>query len=359
MTETSTTVPTPAPPPRRGVPYLPANLSPRDLTGAQKSAVLLIALGTETASKVLKTMRDDEVERVTIEIARLGNVSSEMVEAVLVEYRDMSMAADYLSQGGVSFARDALQSALGGRRAEEIMMRVEAAMEVSAFHLLQTVETSQLTNFLQNEHPQTAALILAHLNPRKAADIIAALDNDHQHEIMYRLATMGKTSPELLRDIEDVIRQQIGSVIGTELSATGGVEAVATILNNTTRQAERTIMEAIKNRDPDLASSIKSLMFVFDDLVHVSDRDLQRILIEVDQKDLALSLKATSGELSSKLLRNVSERAAEMIREEVELMGPARVSDVDEAQRRIVETAQSLEEQEEIVLSRTASDTMI
>lgn len=335
------------------------NLTPSNMTGAQKAAVLLVALGAEVASDVLKVLRDEEVERVTIEIARLRNVSSDVIEAVLIEYRDLTMAHDYMAQGGVSFARDALQSALGGRRAEEIMMRVEAAMEVSAFHLLQTVETSQLTNFLQNEHPQTAALILAHLNPRKAADIIAALETDHQHEIMYRLGTMGKTSPELLRDIEDVIRQQIGSVIGTELSATGGVEAVATILNSTSRQAERSIMEAIRSRDAELAAQIKGLMFVFDDLGHISDRDMQRILIEVDQKDLALALKAASGELKDKLLRNVSERAAEMIQEEVDLMGPARVSDVDEAQRRIVEIAQQLEEQEEIVLSRTSDEMFV
>ncbi|MEX1055100.1 MAG: flagellar motor switch protein FliG [Rhodothermales bacterium] len=341
-----------------GAAYL-NNLSPSTMTGTQKVAVLLVTLGTEASSAVMKTMRDDEVEKITIEIARLRNIGTDVIEAVLMEYRDMTMAHDYMAQGGVSFARDALQAALGPRRAEEIMMRVEAAMEVSAFHLLQTVETSQLTNFLQNEHPQTASLILAHLNPRKAAEIISALDPDHQHEIMYRLGTMGKTSPELLRDIEEVIRQQIGSVIGTELSATGGVEAVATILNSTTRQAEKSIMEAIRSRDPELAGQIKALMFVFDDLVHISDRDMQRILIEVDQKDLALSLKAASQELKDKLLRNVSERAAEMIREEVELMGPSRVSDVDEAQRRIVETAQQLEEQEEIQLQRTTEESFV
>ena len=335
------------------------DLTPANMTGAQKSAVLLVALGADAASSVLKTMQDDEVERVTIEIARLRNVSSDVIEAALVEYRELNMAHDYVAQGGVDFARDALRNALGSRRAEEVMMRVEAAMEVSAFHLLQTVETAQLTNFLQNEHPQTAALILAHLNPRKAAEIISTLDPENQHEIMFRLGTMGKTSPELLRDIEDVIRQQIGSVIGAELSATGGIEAVATILNSATRQAESSIMEAIRGRDPNLASQIKALMFVFDDLVHVSDRDMQRILIEVDQKDLALSLKAASPELKDKLLRNVSERAAEMIQEEVELLGPARVTDVDEAQRRIVETAQKLEEQEEIVLSRTTDDVFL
>ena len=238
-------------------------------------------------------------------------------------------------------------------------MKVEAAMEVSAFHLLQTVETSQLTNFLQNEHPQTAALILAHLNPRKAADIVSNLKPDIQSAIMYRLATMGKTSPELLRDIEEVIRQQIGSLFGAELSMTGGVEAVADILNNISRSAEVSIMEALREQDADLAMSIKGLMFVFDDLVHVNDRDLQRILKEVEQKDLALSLKATSDELKDRIFGNMSERAAEMLKEELELMGPVRISEVEEAQRNITEIAQTLEEQEEISLSRSAKDMML
>lgn len=333
--------------------------SEQTVSGARKAAITLIALGTEAASLVLKNMRDDEVEKITVEIARARNISSDIVESVLMEFRDMGIARDYVAQGGVSFAREALESALGPRRADEIMMRVEAAMEVSAFHLLQTVETSQLTNFLQNEHPQTAALILAHLNPRKAADIISGIELELQNEIMYRLATMGKTSPELLRDIEEVIRQQIGSVIGTELSATGGIDTVAQILNNSSRSSERVIMEAIRDRDAELAANIKSLMFVFDDLIHVSDRDLQRLLMEVDQKELSLSLKAVSDDLKNKLLRNVSERAAAMIVEEMDLMGPVRVRDVEEAQRRIIEIAQSMEDQEEITLSRSNEDVLL
>jgi len=333
--------------------------SEQTVSGARKAAITLIALGTEAASLVLKNMRDDEVEKITVEIARARNISSDVVESVLMEFRDMGIARDYVAQGGVSFAREALESALGPRRADEIMMRVEAAMEVSAFHLLQTVETSQLTNFLQNEHPQTAALILAHLNPRKAADIISGIELELQNEIMYRLATMGKTSPELLRDIEEVIRQQIGSVIGTELSATGGIDTVAQILNNSSRSSERVIMEAIRDRDAELAANIKSLMFVFDDLIHVSDRDLQRLLMEVDQKELSLSLKAVSDDLKNKLLRNVSERAAAMIVEEMDLMGPVRVRDVEEAQRRIIEIAQSMEDQEEITLSRSNEDVLL
>ncbi|MCB1022607.1 MAG: flagellar motor switch protein FliG [Acidobacteria bacterium] len=322
------------------------------LSGTQKAAILLVAIGTEAASEVIKFLHDDEVEAISVEIARMRNTASEVVEAVLLEFRDLGWAQEFIAQGGVVFARDALAAALGSRRAEEIMMRVEGALEVSAFHLLQTVETGQLTNFLQNEHPQTAALILAHLNPRKSAEIISNFEPDAQNEIIFRLATMGKTSPALLNDVEEVIRQQIGSLFGTELSAAGGIEAVAQILNNTSRAAEKNILEGLTERDNELAMSIKALMFVFDDLVNISDRDLQRILVEVEQRDLALSLKGASENLKTKLLANISQRAADGIREELELMGPVRVSDVEESQRRIIEVAQQLEEQEEISLSR-------
>lgn len=328
------------------------------LNGTQKAAVFLIAMGVDVASVILKSMRDDEVEKISVEIARLRNVTSDVVEDVLMEYRDMSMAHDYIAQGGVTYARDVLENALGNRRAEEVMMKVEAAMEVSAFHLLQTVETSQLTNFIQNEHPQTAALILSHINSRKAADIISNFEPELQSEIMYRLATMGKTSPELLRDIEEVIRQQIGSVFGGELSTSGGVDKVAEILNSTSHSAERSIIDDIRERNNELASTIKSLMFVFEDLVHIADRDLQRLLMEIEQRELAMALKAASDELKEKVLNNVSERVAAAIREEIDLMGPVRVRDVDEAQRNILDVAHSLEEQEEIVLS-SQGDEMI
>ncbi len=332
---------------------------PEQLTGAQKAATLLIALGVETASEVLRHLNDSEVERVSIEVARLRNASSDLVEGVLVEYRDVARAREYIAQGGVDYARDLLHEAMGPRRADDIMMRVEAAMEVSAFHLLQTVETAQLTNFLRREHPQTAALILAHLNPRKAAEIVGGLGEDLRSEIMYRLATMGNTSPEMISDIEEVLRNQLGSVIGAEMSATGGIEQVAEILNTTSRSAERSIIDDIRGRDESLASSIKGLMFVFDDLVHIEGSDLQKVLMEVEQSDLALALKAASGELQEKVMRNVSERVAESLQEEIDLLGRVRVSDVDEAQHRILEKAQELEAQEEIVLSRNAQETMI
>lgn len=328
-----------------------------DLTGTQKAAVLLIALGVEEASDVLKELGDHEVEAISIEIARMRNVPSEVVEEVLQEYRELAMAQDYIAQGGVDFARETLEEALGPRRAEDIIMNVEAAMEVSAFHLLQTVETDQLTNFLQNEHPQTAALILSHLNSMKAGDIIGEFDEGLQGEILYRLATISKTSPEMLNEIENVIRDQLGSVFGSsDLSYSGGAEKVADILNSVSRSTERNVLDEIEERDPELHEAIRRLMFVFEDLTSVHDRDLQRLLTEVDQEDLTLALKAAPDELKEQVLNNVSQRVADGIREELELMGPVRVAEVEEAQRSILDTAQRLESEGEIQLSRSTEE---
>lgn len=332
---------------------------PDDLTGAQKAATLLIALGVEAASDVLKHLSDKEVEKVSVEVARMRNAPSELVEEVLLEYRDIARAQGYVTKGGVEYARKVLNEALGNRRAEEVMMRVEAAMEVSAFHLLQTVETNQLTGFLRREHPQTAALILAHLNPRKAAEIISVVEEELQSEIMYRLATIRNTSPEMINDIEEVIRNQLGSVIGAETSGVGGVEQAAEILNTASRSSEKNILDNLRNRSEELASSIKNHMFVFDDLTNIRPEHLQKLLMEVDQEDLALSLKGTSDELEERVMENVSNRVAEALEEEIELLGRVRVSDVEEAQHRILETAQELEERDEITLSRNSQEEVI
>ena len=329
------------------------------LTGTQRAAALLILLGVDAASKVLPLLSDDEVERVSVEIARFRSIPSDIVDDLLLDFRDTALARDYVAQGGIPYAREVLESSLGPERAEDVMMRVEAAMEVSAFHLLQAVEIGQLTSFIELEHPQTAALILAHLNPRKAAEILARLPEERQGEVVYRLATMGKTSPELLRDIEAVIRQQIGSVFGAEVSATGGVGQVAEILNSTSRSAERGIMDALRERDPHLATAIKGLMFVFDDLLRVGDRDIQRLLMEVEQQDVVLALKGAPEALKAKMLGNVSERVAQSIEEELDLLGPVRIRDVEDAQQRVLAKAQELEENEEISLSSAGHEQMI
>ncbi len=322
------------------------------MTGSQRAAVLLIALGVEAASKVLPLLSEEDVERVSVEIARTKNVPGEQVEAVLSEYNDLALARSYVSQGGAAFARRMLESALGPDRAEEMMMKVEAAMEVSAFHMLQTVDLGPLLDFLQNEHPQTVALILTQLHPRKASDLIEHLAPEVQREVIYRVAIMAAPSPEVLREVEAVIRHSLGSGLGSDTGSRGGAEKVAEILTASSRSTERALMEALREYSPEIATTVKSLMFVFDDLVLLDPRDLQKILMQVEQRDLALALKAAPEALQTKIFENVSDRVAQIVREEIEMLGSVAVVDVDEAQARILEAAAELEARGEVTLSR-------
>lgn len=326
-----------------------------DLTNikpTQKAALVLIALGAEKASKILSNLNESEAERISIEIARLQNISGEVLSAVIEEFYQMMMANQYIVQGGIDYAKQVLEKAWGKKKAEEIIKRVEAATEVSAFYLLQTVDDKQLLNFLQNEHPQTASLILANLKPQQAASILSELPEDSQYEIAYRVATMEKTSPDLVDDIETVLREQLGSVFGGGLSKTGGVESVAEILNSVSRTSEKKILTSLRERDAQLATEITDLMFLFEDIAHLPNTSIQRILKEVDSKTLALALKATSDELREIIFKNMSERAASMLKEELEYLGAVRVKDVEKAQKDILETARRLEEQGELMLAR-------
>jgi flagellar motor switch protein FliG len=330
------------------LPALPS--SPEELTGAQRAAILLIALGVETAGFVLPLLPDAAVERISVEVARFRNVPGDLVDDVLLRFRQESGEPNPLAQGGKAVAREMLLNALGADRTEQVMNKVTAATELSAFQLLQTVEPAQVAKFLHGEHPQTAALILGRVAPNRASRIVAALDEEFRAEVLYRLGTMGEPSPDLLTEVEAVIFEELGPSFGGGVTL-GGAERVAAILNNSGRSVGAALMETLRERSPELAGSVKGFMFVFDDLLHVAGRDLQRILTEVDQRDLALALKGASDELKDKVLENVSERVRASIVEEIELMGPVRVSDVEEAQQRVVEAAQTLDEAGEIELT--------
>ena len=330
------------------------------LDGTTKSAVFLISLGVETASEVLKRLEPKEVEKLSVAIAYLKGVPAETVRAVFTEYLGRAQDSRIVGTGGAAFARQVIASALGDEQAEAMLSNMDKSSSAgSAFKMLNQIENTQLAGFLQNEHPQTAALILSHVSARKAAEIVALLPDAQQQEVVFRLATMGKTSPALLDEIESVLREQVGSVLGAELSTSGGLELVAEILNYSARSTEKALIDSISERDPMLAGGIKALMFTFDDLINVSGRDLQKLLAQIDQRDLILSLKGTTPELKSKLMDNVSERAAAAITEELELLGPVKMSEIEEAQRRITEEAQNMEEREEISLGREASDELV
>jgi len=322
-----------------------------ELTSTQKCALILIAMGVENASEILKNLTETDVERISIEIAKLQNITAETLSGVIEEYYQMMKANQYIVQGGMDYTKEILEKAWGMKKAEDVIKKVEAATEVSAFYLLQTVDDKQLLNFLQNEHPQTAALILANLKPAQAASILSELPEDYQYEIAFRVATMEKTSPELIEDIEDVLREQMGTLFGGGLSKTGGVESVAQILTSVNRTSEKNILTNLKERDASLAAEIHDLMFIFEDILKLPDASIQRILKEVDSKSLALALKATTPELQEKIFQNMSERAANMLKEELEYLGAVKLRDVETSQKEILDVARKLEEAGEIMLT--------
>ncbi|MEE9162308.1 MAG: flagellar motor switch protein FliG [Candidatus Neomarinimicrobiota bacterium] len=329
----------------------PAAESP-ELLPNERAAVLLIALGVATSAGVLKHLPEAEVESLSIQLARMKDVASDQLQSVIMEFHEMMLARQYVSQGGLDYAKQVLEKAWGMRRADEILKRIEAATEVSAFYLLQTVDDAQLLSFLQDEHPQTAALILANLKPKQAANILSQLSEDLQSEIAYRLGTMEKTSPEMVKEIENVLREQLGDVLGADMRSTGGAYAVAEILNSASRAAEKNILEHVRERDPELAMEITNLMFLFEDLLTLSDDSIQKIIKEVEAKTLALALKATSAEMQEKIYNNMSGRAGGMLKDELEFLGAVRVSEVEEAQSLILDVVRRLDEAGEISIVR-------
>ncbi|MFH1687347.1 MAG: flagellar motor switch protein FliG [bacterium] len=321
-----------------------------DMTPIQKAAVALVAFGPEVSAHVLKGMNEDDLEAITVEIANLRDVPSDIEEKVVEECHQIFMAREYISQGGVDFARSVLEKAVGAGKAGEILKRLESSFRHTGFSLIKDIDPKQLTGFLQNEHPQTISLVLTQLTSHHAAAVLSELSPELQAEVALRIATMEKIAPEILTEIEGTLQGHFeGS--GGEMSASGGAKAIAEILNLIDTTAEKNILQSLEAEDPDLAGEIKNMMFVFDDLVLLDDRSIQRLLKEVETKDLSLALKAASDTVKGKIFANVSERVKVMIEEEMEFMGPTRLSDVEAAQTRIVDAVRRLEEEGQIIVS--------
>lgn len=321
-----------------------------EMTSIQKAAVALVAFGAEVSALVLKGLSETDLEAITIEIANLRDVPAEVEEKVIEEVHQIFMARQYISQGGVEFAKTILEKAVGSAKAREIMQRLESSLITTGFSLLKDIDPKQLTAFLQNEHPQTISLILTQLNQAHAAAVLSELAPELQSEVSLRIATMEKIGPEILKEIEQTLTSHFDQS-SAGMSASGGAKAIAEILNLIDTTAEKNILQSLEADDPDLAAEVKNMMFVFDDLILLDDRSIQRLLKEVETKDLAIALKAASDEVKQKIFVNVSERVAVMIREEMEFMGPTRLSDVEAAQGRIVESVRRLEEEGQIIIS--------
>ena len=330
-----------------------------DLTNQQKAAILFIAIGPEYSAKLFQHMDDDEIEQLTLEIANQKQVSSALKAEVISEFYSMCMAQDYISSGGLQYAQNVLEKALGPDKALEIINRLTTSLQVRPFDFLRKTDPAQLINFIQNEHPQTIALIMAYLDPDQAAILMGSLPPDKQAEVTKRIATMDRTSPDIIREVEKVLERKLSSLVTQDFTSAGGVKAVVEILNRVDRTTEKTITETLEVDNPELTEEIKRLMFVFEDIVMLDDRSLQMVLREVDTKDLSLALKATPKEVADKVYKNMSKRAADMLREEIEFMGPVKIRDVEEAQQKVVNVIRSLEDKGEIVVARGKGDEMI
>jgi flagellar motor switch protein FliG len=322
------------------------------LTGRQKAAVFLITLGPEIAAEVFKHLREDEVETLTFEMARIDKITPDDKESVLIEFNELMMAQEFITSGGIDYAREVLERALGTQKAIDIINRLTSSLQVRPFDFIRRTDPQHLLNFIQNEHPQTIALILCYLEPQKAALILSALPHQIQADVAKRIATMERVSPDVLREVERVLERKLST-------SAGGIDSVVEVLNLVDRGTEKTIIEALEEEDPELAEEIKKKMFVFEDIVLLDDRAIQRVLREVDNQELAKALKSVDAEVQEKIFKNMSKRAAALLREDMDFMGPVRLKDVEDCQQKIVNIIRKLEDAGEIVVARHGEEELV
>lgn len=331
----------------------------KDMNGREKAAVLMVALGPEAVSKAYRHIDDTTIELLTLEIANMRKVAPDVKLGVLKEAQELIMAREFMSQGGVDYARKLLEQALGTERAQDILRRITASLQVRPFDFVRHTDPQQLLSFIQNEHPQTIALILSYLSSEQAALVLGGLAPAAQWDVTRRIAKMDRITPEVLREVERVLERKLSSIMGQDFTIAGGLDAVVNLINRVDRGTERNIIEALEEQDPELAEEIKKRLFMFDDLGSMDDRSLQRVLREIDLKDLGLALKGASEDLRVKFFKNMSKRAADMLKEDMDFMGPVRVRMVEEAQQKIVNAVRALEEAGEIAIGRGGEEELI
>lgn len=326
------------------------------LNGKQKAAILLITMGKEASSKVFKYMDDQEIEKLTLAIAHINKVDSKEKEEVFKEFHEMCIAQDYLAMGGIGYAQDVLESALGRDKATKIIQKLTSELQVKPFDFARRIDPMQIYHFLQNEHPQTIALVLAHLEPQQASMILSSLTGDLQSDVARRIALLEQTSPDVIKEVEKILEHNLSASIRQDFTVVGGIESIVNILNGVDRSTEKGILEQLQSRDNDLVEEIKKRMFVFEDIINLDRRAIQRVIQEVNNEDLMLALKAASPEVKNIIFENMSKRMVETFEEEMQYMGPVRVKDVEEAQGRIVSVIRRLEDAGEVIIARGGQD---
>jgi len=328
-------------------------------SGRRKAAILIAALGKSSAAEIYRYLGEDEVETITMELANLGKIDSDTIDGVYRDFYQVGTAQRYITVGGVDYAREILEEALGADRADDVVNRLSTFLQVSPFDFIRRTDPKAISNFLVNEHPQTIALVLAYLDANQASAMLQALDPQKQAEVARRLALLDHTSPEVIREIERVMEKNLSAILSQEFNTAGGVSTLVEILNRVDRATEKAILETLGDRDPELADQIKNLMFVFEDIVQLDDRSVQQVLREVDSKELSLALKGVNEDVAGKVFKNMSKRAASMLQEEMEFMGPVRLKDVEAAQQRIVNIIRQLEDSGEIIIARGGEEEII
>lgn len=323
-----------------------------ELTQRKKAAIVLAALGSDAASKVMQHLSEDQIEQLTLELARLEKVSPEMKETILTEFHQLAVAQDFIAEGGVQHAKKLLEAAFGSEKADQVLAKILSAMQVMPFEFLKRADPNQLLSFIQEEHPQTIALILAYLPMQQAAQIITSLTPDLRADVAGRIAMMEQTPPEVIRRVEQVLEKKVSALISQDMTKAGGPKALVELLNRVDRSTERLILDTLGESNPELADEIKNMMFVFEDITTLDDRAIQSILKEVDVKDLATAMKSVSNDVREKIFKNMSERAVAMLKEDMEFMGPVKLKVVEESQQKIVATIRRLEETGDIVIDR-------
>lgn len=329
------------------------------ISGTQKAAILLIALGPEKSSTIFKHLKEEEIEELTLEIANTRSVTPQVKEEVIDEFYQVCLAQQYIAEGGISYAKELLEKALGNEKALDVIGKLTASLQVKPFEFIRKTDAGQLLNFIQDEHPQTIALILSYLSAEQAALIVSALPPNRQADVAKRIAVMDRTSPEVIKEVEKVLESKLASLVNQDYTIIGGVDAVVDILNTVDRGTEKHIMETLEIEEPELADEIRKKMFVFEDILLLDDRAIQRVLRDVDNNDLGLALKGANEQVQTVVFNNMSKRLAVMIKEDMEFMGPVRMKDVEEAQQKIVNIIRKLEDSGEIVISRGGGDEIV
>ena len=331
----------------------------REMDGVEKAATLLITLGPEKSAKIFKHLKEEEIEQLTLEIANTSSVSPQTLEKVLSEFYEICLAQQYIAEGGIGYAKELLEKALGEEKAKDVIGKLTASLQVRPFEFIRKTDPSQLLNFIQDEHPQTIALILSYLPASQASMVVSSLPPEKQADVARRIAQMDRTSPDVIKQVEKVLERKLSSLVNQDYTIVGGVDAIVSILNSVDRGTEKHIMETLEVEEPELADEIRKKMFVFEDILSLDDRAIQRVLRDVDNSDLALALKGATEEVQNVILNNLSKRLAVMIKEDMEYMGPVRMKDVEEAQQKIVNIIRKLEDSAEIVIARGGGDEII